>query len=69
MINFLLTGKDRIVLLIVDNVDVDKLLPAPFDLNLDNVFYFILKAFFDLRIFKFLSRLFGHVKKTDLLER
>ena len=36
MINFLLTGKDRIVLLIVDNVDVDKLLPAPFDLNLDS---------------------------------
>ena len=36
MINFLLTGKDRIVLLIVDNVDVDKLLPVPFDLKSDS---------------------------------
>ena len=29
-----------------------------------NAFYFILKAFFVLKIFKFLSRLFGHVEKT-----
>ena len=29
-----------------------------------NVFYFILKAFFFLKIFKILSRLFGHVGKT-----
>ena len=29
-----------------------------------NVFYFILKALFLLKIFKFLSRLFGHVEKT-----
>ena len=29
-----------------------------------NAFYFILKALFDLKIFKFLSRLFGHVGKT-----
>ena len=28
-----------------------------------NVFYFILKALFVLKIFKFLSRLFGHVGK------
>ena len=27
-------------------------------------FYFILKALFFLKIFKFLSRLFGHVEKT-----
>ena len=29
-----------------------------------NAFYFILKAFFVLKIFKFLSRLFGHIGKT-----
>ena len=29
-----------------------------------NAFYFILKALFVLRIFKFLSQLFGHVRKT-----
>ena len=28
-----------------------------------NVFYFILKALFVLKIFKFLSSLFGHVEK------
>ena len=34
-----------------------------------NAFYFILKALFVLKIFKFLWRLFGHVGKTTLLER
>ena len=34
-----------------------------------NVFYFILKALFVLKVFKFLSWLFGHVKKTTWLER
>ena len=34
-----------------------------------NAFYFILKALFVLKIFKFLSGLFGHVGKTALLER
>ena len=34
-----------------------------------NAFYFILKAFFVLKIFKFLSWLFGHVEKTAWLER
>ena len=29
-----------------------------------NAFYFILKALFVLKKFKFLSRLFGHVRKT-----
>ena len=29
-----------------------------------NAFYFILKALFILKIFKFLSRLFGHIEKT-----
>ena len=29
-----------------------------------NAFYFILKAFFILKIFQFLSRLFGHLGKT-----
>ena len=29
-----------------------------------NAFYFILKALFVLKIFKFLSWLFGHVRKT-----
>ena len=34
-----------------------------------NAFYFILKALFVLKIFKFLSWLFGHVEKTTSLER
>ena len=29
-----------------------------------NAFYFILKALFVLKIFKYLSRVFGHVGKT-----
>ena len=33
-----------------------------------NAFYFILKALFVLKIFKFLSWLFGHVEKTARLE-
>ena len=31
---------------------------------MENVFHFIVKAFFILKILKFLSRLFGHVGKT-----
>ena len=34
-----------------------------------NAFYFILKALFVHKIFKFLSWLFGHVEKTAWLER
>ena len=34
-----------------------------------NTFYFILKALFVLKIFKFLSWLFAHVEKTAWLER
>ena len=34
-----------------------------------NDFYFILKALFVLKIFKFLSWLFGHIEKTAWLER
>ena len=34
-----------------------------------NAFYFILKALFVPKIFKFLSCLFGHVGKTAWLER
>ena len=34
-----------------------------------NTFYFILKALFILKIFKFLLSLFGHVEKTAWLER
>ena len=34
-----------------------------------NVFYFILKPFFVLKIFKFLPWLFGHVEKTTWLEK
>ena len=34
----------------------------PFKVD-ENAFYFILKAFFILKIFKFLLRLFGHVEK------
>ena len=36
---------------------------------LKNAFYFTLKALFVLKIFKFLSWLFGHVEKTAWLER
>ena len=36
---------------------------------IENTFYFILKAIFVLKIFKFLSWLFGHVGKTAWLER
>ena len=36
--------------------------------NDEKYFYFILKAFFVLQIFKFLSWLFGHVGKTAWLE-
>ena len=34
-----------------------------------NAFYFTLKALFVLKIFKFLSQLFGHAEKTACLER
>ena len=34
-----------------------------------NAFYFIIKALFVLKIFKYLSWLFGHVEKTTWLER
>ena len=34
-----------------------------------NYFYFALKALFVLKIFKFLSQLFGDVGKTAWLER
>ena len=36
---------------------------------LKNASYFILKAFFVLRIFKFLPWLFGHVEKMAWFER
>ena len=34
-----------------------------------NAFYFTVKALFVLKIFKFLSWLFGHVEKAARLER
>ena len=34
-----------------------------------NAFYFAVKVIFVLKIFKFLSWLFGHVEKTGELER
>ena len=34
-----------------------------------NAFYFILKAFFVLKIFNYLSCRFGHIEKTTRLER
>ena len=34
-----------------------------------NAFYFVLKALFVLKVFKFMSRRFVHVGKTTLLER
>ena len=36
---------------------------------MENAFYFILKALFVLKMFKFLSWFFGHVEKTAGLER
>ena len=36
---------------------------------MENTFYFILKALFVLKIFKFLSWLFGYVDKMAWLER
>ena len=37
--------------------------------NYEKCFYFILKAFFVLKIFQFLSWRFGHVEQTARLER
>ena len=34
-----------------------------------NVFYFVLKAFYILKMLKFFSQHFGHVPKTASLER
>ena len=42
---------------------VNCLTENPF-IMMKNAFYFILTSFFILKIFKFLSRLFGHVGKT-----
>ena len=42
---------------------VSCLIENPF-IMMKNAFYFILKSLFILKIFKFLSRLFGHVGKT-----
>ena len=39
------------------------LIESPFKM-MKNAFYFILIALFVLKIFKFLSRLFGHLGKT-----
>ena len=50
------------------NICVICLIESPLKL-MKNAFYFILKAPFVLKIFKFLSRLFGHVGKTARLER
>ena len=36
---------------------------------MENAFYFILKTLFFVKIFKFLSRIFGHVGKMAWLER
>ena len=44
------------------------LIEIPFKI-MKNAFYFILKALLVLKIFKFLSRLFGHVGKMAWLER
>ena len=41
----------------------------PFKNDKKNVFYFVLKAFFVLKIFKFLSRHFGHVEKKSVIRK
>ena len=45
------------------NVCVTFLIETPLKV-IKNVFYFALKAFFILKMFKFLSQHFGHVGKT-----
>ena len=45
------------------NICVICLIESPLTM-MKNAFYFILKALFVLKLFKFLSRLFGHVGKT-----
>ena len=37
--------------------------------KMKNAFYFIVKAYFVLKIFKFLSWIFGHVEKTAWVDR
>ena len=44
------------------------LIESPLEM-MKNAFYFILKAFFVLKIFKFLSRPFGHVGRKAGLEK
>ena len=36
---------------------------------MEKAFYFILKVLFILKIFKFLSRRFGHVRKNGLIRK
>ena len=50
------------------NICVICFIESPFKM-VKNAFYFILKALFVLKIFKFLSWLFSHVGKTAWLER
>ena len=47
---------------------VNCLIESPLKM-MKNAFYFILKTLFVLKLFKFLSQLFGHVGKTARLER
>ena len=47
---------------------VSGLIESPL-IMMKNALYFILKSLFLLKIFKFLSRLFGHAGKTAWLER
>ena len=53
--------RPKIFIIICFNVSPSKMMK--------NAFYFILKALFVLKIFKFLSWLFGHVEKRAWLER
>ena len=40
---------------------------APFKM-MKNAFYFVLKALFAVKLFKYLSELFGHIEKTAWLK-
>ena len=51
-----------------ENICVARFIESPLKI-MKNAFYFMLKAFFVLKIFKVLSWLFGHVEKTPWLER
>ena len=60
---FLWNDRLKVGLSLSKKICVTCLIESPLKM-MKNIFYFVLKAFFVLKIFKFLSRYFGHVGKT-----